>query len=267
MDATCLLLAACAQPTESLNTGLFSNESTAQIEKDLNQERDDAVVARERSRRDGKIISASPLRTKGVSFAAGATPVPQASAGSEQYRIFGVSPSIIYGAILAALPAIATGILAVSQASTAEERSKAWCESLKSVGAALGLGGLAGYLKEAILNKLLQLATILGDRKMLQMLGKGISGLKGAIAQVGIESLFYAIRTLWHLLCKQIAIQRRDHETLAVEQVKLDEIMTFETACRVLAHIIATSNVLSHIVWLLTQSDLLCRESYMSGRQ
>ncbi|KAK6524491.1 hypothetical protein TWF281_011398 [Arthrobotrys megalospora] len=215
---------------------LFAQRN-AQVEQELNEERQHSVAARARSLHEGKLVSPSPIRDKAVACAAA---IPISSAGSRPHRILGISPSILHGALLGAIPAIAIGVIATAQANP-EERAQVWRESMKQVVAALGLGGLAGYLKEAIEAKILQLADILSKKEILQSFASRASCLESGIAQVGVETLYYAVRGLWHSMCKSIAERRGDQGTVDAEQDKLNKIMNVDTACRVLAHCLAVT--------------------------
>ncbi|KAK6331285.1 hypothetical protein TWF730_004372 [Orbilia blumenaviensis] len=64
---------------------------------------------------------------------------------------------------------------------------------------------------------------------------KGLK-IRASTAQIGVKGLHSTVKGLWHLLCKLIARQRNDEATAAAEQAKLDEICSFHTLCRILAH-------------------------------
>ncbi|KAF3173318.1 hypothetical protein EYR41_009963 [Orbilia oligospora] len=204
----------------TLSSGNFSSGVAVGLAKQrLNQERDDAVAAREKSRREGKLISATEnLLLWGVVapfprfpwIRAGLVSQPDRafSVGLEQYSVIRALLLVFEFCLIAVISAVFTGVLVIFGASEVKGKPQSWGEEV------LIFLGLA--------------------RRPIHI--EYVWGFTNLCIQLGFEILYYHIRILGVKGRRDIAQERHDKETTDLEQAKLDEIISLNTACRFVAH-------------------------------
>lgn len=229
--------------------------------QELNTERQQAVIARDRARREGKLINVAKVHTISVAAGAAVTATPSKTpAGIPEMpirraaRSIGVSAPVLQGALMAALPTVVMGLAAVSQASP-EERAKAWKETVLNVVKSLGLGGMAGHLVEKIRAVLLDFGPKLVDTAWLATKAKRLkisaASAAGTIAFAAVDLGYQGIRWFWHRICYEWAKRNGDEETAKIESEQMSNILSMDNACLCLAHVLTQAASTSAATWIV----------------
>ncbi|KAF2637836.1 hypothetical protein P280DRAFT_530211 [Massarina eburnea CBS 473.64] len=215
------------------------------INRELNHERQRSVAARERSRREQKFIP-DGQNSKSVGLSAAAMPFQKMACGLRN-NSSSISAPILWGALLAGMPALVEALVATSNEAP-EKTGAIWVEAVPKIVGSMGLGGATSWLATRIYAGLLEFAAKISSRDALKSLGSMIKKCPpGLYTQATIEVGYNGILTFWHIICWLRAKSEHDDETTEIEAGKVSLVFSVDNAVRILAHVIAVaaSSVLS----------------------